>query len=319
MSCRLLLRARLDDVEFWLSDEIAPDQYNYGHLQVFFDDGSIGWYEAAWGPSVSEAAFMVKDIVGPKGSVSVVPPSRKPGYGKGATWTFSSDIHTHGAMEAVLVHHAALNGEQGLVEGDELIPVVDKPDHDEVAGALALMLLTQARTAARTNGQGDLVPLSEQDRTLWDRQLIAEGVAILERVLPRGHIGPFQLQAAVAAVHAEAPGWENTDWLEISLLYAMLERLAPSPAVTLNRAVAVGMTTGPGEGLAVLEPLLADPAMQRHHRTHAVRAHLLEMAGDVTGAAESYERAARLTSSLPEQRYLNRRLQRVSNAPRDEP
>jgi RNA polymerase sigma factor (sigma-70 family) len=186
------------------------------------------------------------------------------------------------------------------------------PDHDEVAGALSLMLLTQARTVARTDEQGDLVPLSEQDRALWDRRQIAEGVAMLECVLPHGHIGPFQLQAAIAAVHAEAPSWEDTDWLQIGLLYSMLEQVAPGPAVTLNRAVAVGMTSGPEEGLTLLEPLLADPTMQRHHRTHAVRAHLLEMAGDLTGAIESYEHAARLTSSLPEQRYLNRRLQRIS-------
>lgn len=136
-----------------LSDEIAPDQYNYGHLQVFFDDGSIGWYEAAWGPSISEAAFMVKDIVGPKGSVSVVPPSHRLGYEKGATWTFSSDIHTHGAMEALLVHHAELNAEQGLVEGDQVIPVVDKPDHDEICRLEQLYLLDAIRND-RDIGEG---------------------------------------------------------------------------------------------------------------------------------------------------------------------
>jgi predicted dehydrogenase len=136
-----------------LSDEIAPDQYNYGHLQVFFDDGSVGWYEAAWGPSISEAAFMIKDIVGPKGSVSVVPPSHRLGYGKGATWTFSSDIHTHGAMDAVLVHHAGLNAEQGLVEGDEVIPVIDKPDHDEICRLEQLYLLDAIRND-RDIGEG---------------------------------------------------------------------------------------------------------------------------------------------------------------------
>ncbi|HUQ56513.1 RNA polymerase sigma factor [Lentzea sp.] len=184
------------------------------------------------------------------------------------------------------------------------------PDHDEVAGAVALMLLTHARTAARTDG-GDLVPLAEQDRSRWDQELIAEGVRILERVLPRGHVGRFQLQAAVAAVHAEAAGWEQTDWRQICLLYAMLARVAPGPVVTLNQAVAVGMAFGPEDGLVLVAPLLDDPAMRRHHRTHAVRAHLLEMTGDLVGAVDAYGQAARLTTSLPEQRYLNARIRRL--------
>ena len=120
------------------------------------------------------------------------------------------------------------------------------PDHDEVAGALALMLLTRAREAARTDAGGDLVPLAEQDRALWDSGLIAEGAEILERVLPRGPVGRFQLQAAIAAVHAEAAAWEDTDWPQIAVLYEMLDQVAPGPAVTLNRAVAVAMTDGPG-------------------------------------------------------------------------
>jgi RNA polymerase sigma factor (sigma-70 family) len=188
------------------------------------------------------------------------------------------------------------------------------PDHDEVAGALALMLLTQARHATRADAVGDLVPLADQDRRRWDRDLVAEGVALLERVLPRGHVGRFQLQAAIAAVHAEAPTWADTDWPQISLLYAMLDRVAPSPVVTLNRAVAVGMAEGPDQGLALLEPLLDHPAMRRHHRTHAVRAHLLEMAGDQEAAARGYARAAQLTASLPEQRYLNARARRLERA-----
>ncbi|WP_375423256.1 RNA polymerase sigma factor [uncultured Friedmanniella sp.] len=181
------------------------------------------------------------------------------------------------------------------------------PDHDEVAGALALMLLTQARQATRTDGSGDLVPLAEQDRTRWDADLVAEGVALLELVLPRGHVGRFQLQAAITAVHAEALTWAATDWPQISRLYAMLERVAPGPAVTLNRAVAVAMAEGPGAGLAMVEALLADPAMQRYHRSFAARAHLLELVGDAEGAARDYARAASLTASLPEQRYLSRR------------
>lgn len=186
------------------------------------------------------------------------------------------------------------------------------PDHDEVTGALALMLLTAAREATRTDGRGDLVPLAEQDRSRWDADLIGEGVALLEDVLPRGHLGRFQLQAAIAAVHAEAPTFAETDWRQISLLYGMLEQLAPSPAVTLNRAVAVGMAFGPAQGLAVVGPLLADPAMVRHHRTHAVRAHLLELAGDREAALAAYAQAARLTASIPEQRYLNARAARLT-------
>ena len=186
------------------------------------------------------------------------------------------------------------------------------PGHDEVAGALALMLLTQAREAARTDARGDLVPLSQQDRRRWDAELIAEGTALLERVLPRGPVGRFQLQAAIAAVHAEAVRWEETDWAQITVLYEMLERVAPGPAVTLNRAVAVGMASGPEDGLRIVDALLADPAMARHHRTHAVRAHLLEMAGEREAAARSYARAAQLTASLPEQRYLNARAARLS-------
>ena len=185
------------------------------------------------------------------------------------------------------------------------------PDHDEVAGALALMLLTQARAEARTGEGGDLVTLAEQDRSRWRREQIAEGVALLEAVLPRGPVGRFQLQAAIAAVHAEAAAYEDTDWEQIRVLYDMLERVAPGPAVTLNRAVAVGMAAGPREGLEIVDDLLADARMERHHRTHAVRAHLLELAGDREGAAASYARAAGLTASLPEQRYLNARAARV--------
>jgi RNA polymerase sigma factor (sigma-70 family) len=184
------------------------------------------------------------------------------------------------------------------------------PDHAEVAGALALMLLTHARSAARVDRAGDLVPLAEQDRSLWHRDLIAEGVDLLERTLPRGHVGRFQLQAAIAAVHAEAATFSDTDWLQISVLYDMLSRVAPGPAVTLNHAVAVAMAHEPAAGLAMLEPLLSDPAMQRHHRLYAVRAHLLDLNGDAEGARAQYQLAARLTASLPEQRYLNRKLSR---------
>jgi predicted RNA polymerase sigma factor len=154
------------------------------------------------------------------------------------------------------------------------------------------------------------VPLAEQDRSLWRREMIAEGVELLERTLPRGHVGRFQLQAAIAAVHAEAATYEETDWLQISVLYDLLRRVAPGPVVTLNHAVAAAMAHGPAAGLAVLEPLLDDPAMQQHHRLHAVRAHLLDLNGDADAAMEHYRTAARLTTSLPEQRYLNRKLAR---------
>jgi RNA polymerase sigma factor (sigma-70 family) len=182
------------------------------------------------------------------------------------------------------------------------------PAHDEISGLLALLLCTGARTGTRVDARGDLVPLAEQDRSRWDRAMITEGVRLLERVLSSGPVGRFQLQAAIAAVHAEAPSAEETDWAQVSALYAMLHDVAPAPAVTLNRAVAVAMDQGPRAGLDLVEPLLELPEMDRHHRTHAVRAHLLEMIGDTAAAAEEYRTASRLTTSLPEQRYLNRRL-----------
>ena len=185
------------------------------------------------------------------------------------------------------------------------------PDHDEVSGALALMLLTQSRAATRTDPHGNLVPLAEQDRRRWQHDLIREGVAILEVVLPRGHVGRFQLQAAIAAVHAESPTWQDTDWRQITLLYQMLARLDPGPAVRLNLAVAVAMSLGPQDGLAIVDGVLADERMRQHHRTHAVRAHLLELVGDLDEARRAYGRAAQLTASLPEQRYLNARASRI--------
>ena len=181
------------------------------------------------------------------------------------------------------------------------------PDHDEVAGALALMLLTQAREPARADARGDLVPLADQDRSRWRREEIAEGVAILERVLP-ARAGRALPAAGGDRGRARRGAGRRRDRLgPDQALYDMLERVAPGPAVTLNRAVAVGMASGPAAGLTIVDGLLQDPRMARHHRTHAVRAHLLELAGDRAGAAQAYERAAALTASLPEQRYLNRR------------
>ncbi|WP_088287949.1 RNA polymerase sigma factor [Kineosporia sp. A_224] len=194
-----------------------------------------------------------------------------------------------------------------------------RPGDDECAGLLALMLLTDARRAARTAPDGALVPLAEQDRSLWDRAAVAEAVAILERVLPRGHVGPYQLQAAIAAVHAEAAHWEDTDWQQITVLYRMLERIAPGPAVTLNLAVSVAMEQGPDAALPLLDPLLGDPAMRRQHRLHAVRAHLLDRLGHTDEAREAYATAARLTTSITEQRYLNAKAGRLLQDRGEEP
>ncbi len=181
------------------------------------------------------------------------------------------------------------------------------PDDTETTGLLALMLLTHARIGARTTTYGDLVPLAEQDRKLWNRDLIDRGTTLIEHALAAGPIGPFQLQAAIAAIHDEAERAEDTDWLQITMLYRMIERLAPSPTVSLNLAIAVGMAHGPAAGLDVLAPLLAQPDQQSNHRVHAANAHLLELTGDTVAAKDAYRLAAKLTPSIPEQRYLNRR------------
>jgi RNA polymerase sigma factor (sigma-70 family) len=181
------------------------------------------------------------------------------------------------------------------------------PDDGEVAGLLALMLLTDARRPSRTQPDGTLVPLAEQDRSRWDAAAIAEGVALITHTLAHAPIGPLQLQAAIAAVHDEAASTEDTDWPQILALYGMLHALAPSPMVTLNRIVARAMVDGPEAGLAALDQTAGDPVLARHHRAAAVRAHLLELAGDKAGAREQYRLAARRTLSRPEQRYLESR------------
>ncbi|MDQ7910337.1 sigma factor-like helix-turn-helix DNA-binding protein [Phytohabitans sp. ZYX-F-186] len=178
------------------------------------------------------------------------------------------------------------------------------PGDGEVAGLLALMLLTDARRPARTRADGGLVPLAEQDRTLWNGAAIAEGVGLVMAALAVTEIGPYQLQAAIAAVHDEATRAEDTDWRQILGLYDLLDRLAPGPMVTLNRIVAVAMVYGPAAGLAQLERAAAEPALAGHHRVHAVRAHLLDLAGDRAAAREQYRLAAQRTLSLPERRYL---------------
>ena len=177
----------------------------------------------------------------------------------------------------------------------------------EVAGLLALMLLTDARRPARVSPDGLLVPLPSQDRRLWNAEAVAEGTELISRTLRTAPVGPYQLQAAIAAVHDEADRAEDTDWRQILVLYELLETLAPGPMVSLNRIVAVAMVHGPQVGLERLVAAEEDPALASHHRLAAVRAHLLELAGEKEAAREAYRLAARLTLSLPEQRYLESR------------
>ncbi len=178
------------------------------------------------------------------------------------------------------------------------------PGDGEIAGLLALMLLTEARRPARTKPDGSLVPLAEQDRSRWHRDSVREGSVLIADALARAPVGPYQIQAAIAAIHDEAPSAGDTDWPQILALYELLERISPSPVVTLNHAVAVAMVHGPQAGLGMLATLDADARMAGHHRLHAVRAHLLDMAGDHAAARGCYQRAAQLSTSLPEQRYL---------------
>jgi RNA polymerase sigma factor (sigma-70 family) len=187
------------------------------------------------------------------------------------------------------------------------------PGDGEVTGLLALMLLTDARRPARTGPDGGLIPMAEQDRSRWNAGSIAEGVALLTDALPRGAAGPYQLQAAIAAVHDEAPTAEATDWPQILALYGLLLRISDNPVVALNHTVAVAMVRGPDAGLELLGTLEADVRIAGDHRLHAVRAHLLEMAGDRAAARDAYLAAARRTTSLPQQRYLHARAARLTD------
>ncbi|WP_327008525.1 sigma-70 family RNA polymerase sigma factor [Dactylosporangium sp. NBC_01737] len=182
------------------------------------------------------------------------------------------------------------------------------PGDSEVTGLLALMLLTDARRPARTAPDGTPVPMDAQDRTLWNADLIAEGVALVTAALPRGPVGPYQVQAAIAALHDEAPSAGATDWPQIVALYELLMTLTDNPMVALNHAVAVTMAAGPAAGLALLPSL---SSLAGDHRFHAVRGHLLEMSGDATAAGEAYTTAAGLTGSVPLQRYLHGRAARL--------
>jgi RNA polymerase sigma factor (sigma-70 family) len=187
-----------------------------------------------------------------------------------------------------------------------------EPADPEISGLLALMLLTDARRPARIDADGALVPMAEQDRSRWNRAAIDEGTDLITRTMSAESLGPYQIQAAIAAVHAEAAHADDTDWTQILALYVLLERMGANPVVTLNRAVATAMTHGARAGLALLRTLDADPQLARDHRLDAVRGHLLELAGDPDRAVEHYRAAAGRTTSRPEQRYLEAKAAKAS-------
>ncbi len=187
------------------------------------------------------------------------------------------------------------------------------PDNAEVAGLLALMLLTDARRTARTGPDEELIPLDKQDRSLWDRVEISEGTELLTAALAKGAVGLYQLQAAIAAVHDEAAQVEDTDWPQILALYELLKRVSPSPMVTLNHAIAAAMVHGPAQGLQLLRALDTDPRLASHYRLDAVRAHLLEKTGDYEAAIEHYRVAAARTTSIPERNYLMTQAARLAS------
>ena len=185
------------------------------------------------------------------------------------------------------------------------------PDEPEVAGLLALMLLTDARRAARTDASGSIVPLPKQDRALWQRAMIDEGLALVAATLPKGRIGPYQIQAAIAALHDEAARAEDTDWPQILALYGVLMRLSDNAMIALIHAVAAAMVHGPRTGLALVDEIAKDGRLAGSHRVESVRAHLLELAGDREGAIASYLAAAARTASVPERNYLARQAARL--------
>jgi RNA polymerase sigma-70 factor (ECF subfamily) len=195
--------------------------------------------------------------------------------------------------------------------------LVDLLPEPEALGLLALMLLQESRRAARTSASGELILLDHQDRSLWNTDQIEEGMRLVERALSSRRFGPYTIQAAIAAVHAEAARAEDTDWRQILALYLLLERMTDNPVVTLNRAVAAAMVHGPQAGLRLLEHLDEDPQLAREHRLDAVRGHLLEMAGEPDRAVECYREAARRTTSRPEQRYLATRAARLESRRRE--
>ena len=191
------------------------------------------------------------------------------------------------------------------------------PDNPEIMGLLALMLLIDARRPARTTASGDLVPLTEQDRSLWDGALVADGLGVLDQAMSKGPVGEYQIQAAIAALHDQAATAEDTDWPQILALYGLLDRMTGNPVVTLNRAVATAMVHGPAAGLSVLDTV--DERLAGHHRLDSVRAHLLEMAGDTEAAFAMYRAAANRATSLPERRYLARQAARLKTSVHETP
>ena len=213
----------------------------------------------------------------------------------------------HTASSGADLHRVDLSGEAIRLARDLRARL---PRDGETAGLLALMLLTDARRPARTRPDGSLVPLAEQDRSLWDADMIAEGTRLVHDALTTTAIGPYQLQATIAALHDEARDPADTDWKQILGLYDLLHSITPGPMVALNRIVAAAMVHGPAVGLARLKAAAEDPALAGHHRVDAVRAHLLDLAGDPDAAREHYARAARATLSLPERRYLEQRARR---------
>jgi len=190
------------------------------------------------------------------------------------------------------------------------------PDSPEAAGLLALMLLTDARRLARTGAAGELIPLDEQDRALWDKVLIQEGLALLGNAMAQGRVGPYQLQAAIAALHDQAQTTEQTDWAQISALYGLLERMSDNPMIALNRAVATAMVEGPDAGLRRVDTIAQDERLKGHFRIDAVRAHLYERTGQHDLALEHYRRAAERTASVPERNYLLGKAARLTSAGR---
>jgi len=190
-----------------------------------------------------------------------------------------------------------------------------RPGDTEVAGLLSLMLLTDARRLARTSAEGEPIPLAKQDRSIWDKQQIAEGLTLLSVTLPKGAVGPYQLQAAIAALHDEATQASDTDWPQILALYDLLRRMSENPMVALNHAIAAAMVHGPAKGLELLDALKVDPRVADHHRFDAARAHLLELSGDLDSAIQHYRAAAAKTGNLPERDYLLTQAARLSSDP----
>ncbi len=185
------------------------------------------------------------------------------------------------------------------------------PEEAEVAGLVALMLLTDARRAARTDASGSIVPLPKQDRALWNRGMIDEGLALVAATLPKRRIGPYQIQAAIAALHDEATRADDTDWPQILALYGVLMRLSDNAMIALNHAVAAAMVHGPRTGLALVDAIAREGRLAGSHRVESVRAHLLELAGDNESAIASYLAAAARTASVPERNYLARQAARL--------